>query len=498
MTKKILSLVLSLVLVVGLIPSMSVFAEEENAAVTVLYDEDFADFDVATYNGDYTASANTYYLKDNYGTTRFGVGTFFKSDIVNMPGYDGKPTNALKLTLNPDAAFTSTHGSGRLELTGLKTPVGEVTDGALIYQLKMYIPEADSAGNRKDINSFAMSPIVKGGDSYGVGTSSIDTSKRYWIDYANPGEWLDLTYVMLMDESLVLVYCNGKLVSYKEETVSAGGYRFQFQRRRAVEDEHIIFDDFKVWHIAGKSAEDLSPQCITTASSRFADSTNVAITANPTVDFSEMILNRDTEGALEKVLTSSAEMEAADGTPVELTDVTVGSDKKSVIINPAEALTPGATYNVKVTGIYDMYGELIPDYEFSFTTAESISVELNAAPSFKKANIFSNTLGNELTALENGYVNVNYGIKNTSATKTYSAVLLTVLRDGGDVKYFQFETGTVAPGGELTFDGSFMVDDAENQTIETYVWDSFYGVNALTEKYVIDTNGITNVAIENQ
>ena len=114
---------------------------------------------------------------------------------------------------------------------------------------------------------------------------------------------------------------------------------------------------------------------------------SVAITANPTVKFSEVILNRQ---SVTTVSTDNVVMTKADDVdnPISVESVTVGNDKKSIVINPTETLKPGTTYNVKVTGLYDMYDELIPDYEFSFTTAESISVELNAAPSFKKANIF--------------------------------------------------------------------------------------------------------------
>ena len=499
MTKKILALVLSLALVIGLVPMMSVSAEEETSPITPLYEEDFTNFENQSYNADYALTGNTsFYVTNKESVNRMQIGAYCKADIVNMAGFDGNNTNALKITVNPNlASFSPTAGAGRWTIPGLSAALGDKTSGALVYQLKMYIPEADSAGNRQDINGFVMAPVVKSGNRYGVGTSARDAEKNEMIDDVNPGEWYDLTYVVLLDEQKVLVYCNDVISHYKTETVAAGGYRFQMHSIRNAADEHIIFDDIKVWHIAAKSADDPSPQSITTASSDYANSNSVAITANPTVKFSEVILNRQT---VTTVSTDNVVMTKADDVdnPISVESVTVGNDKKSIVINPTENLKPGTAYNVKVTGLYDMYDELIPDYEFSFTTAESISVELNAAPSFKKANIFSNIPGTELTALENGYINVKYTLKNTSATKECTAVLLTVLRDGGDIKYFQFENGAIAPGAELSFDGSFMVDDAESQTIETYVWDSLSGAAALADKYIISKDGITNVSVENQ
>ena len=494
MTKKFVSLVLSLALVIGLVPMMSVSAEE-NPTVTELYIEDFTNFDNQSYNADYAVTGNGSFQvtnKENVG--RISIGAYCKADIVNMPGYDGNNTNALKLTMNPNlASFSYTAGAGRWTLTGLQTALSGKTTGALVYQLKMYIPEADSDGNRQDINGFVMAPVVKNGSSYGVGTSARDTNKREIIGELNPGEWCDLTYVLLLDEQKVLVYCNDTIVHYKTETVAASKHQFQIHSRRNVPDEHIIFDDFKVWHIAAKSAEDASPKCITSAASFYDDRENVPVAANPTVDFSNMILNRST---VETVSTDNVLMTESDGTTVvPLTSVTVGADKKSIVIDPATDLEKGMKYDVKVTGLKDIFEEAIPDYTFSFTTVEPSSITVSQ-PVFTKENLFAaGGASQTITALENGYIKASATVSN-SANTAKDVMVLSMLKDGEDIKYFQFDNITVPAKGSAAFTGGFQIDNASTQKIETVVWDNITNKTPLADKYAFSSSGYVKTDLD--
>ena len=490
MTNKIISIILSLLLVIGLIPSAVAMAEDASP-ISVIYQEDFTNFNVASYNSSYNASSTTFDLNNNDGTKRLGIGNYFKADIVNMPGYDGELTNALKVTINPDLAkFDSTAGAGRITFPGMSSSglPGTKTDGALVYELKLYTPEANSDGTRKDLSSFVMSPIVKAGASYGVGNSSTDKSKRTLIGDMVPGEWVSLKYVLLLNENKVLVYCDDKLVSYKEREVTSKGYQFQIQARRNVADEHIIFDDFKVWHIAGKSADDISPQCITLVSSILANAEKVSATVKPSVEFSEMLLPRA------GVTTDNVVITDENGTELEVESVTVADDKKSIVIKPSHALEQGTEYNVKVTGLYDMYDQLIPDYEFSFTTKpQEFTV---SQTEFSVEAIGGEGTSNAISSLENGYVNANYSVKNNSTTETKQAFMFAVLREGRKLKSIQFKTVTLAPLSTDSFNAGFTIDDYENQSIETYVWDSLSGKVALGSSYTITADGVTTTLSE--
>ncbi|MBR3933806.1 MAG: Ig-like domain-containing protein [Clostridia bacterium] len=489
MTNKILSLILSIILVTSLVGVTSVSAQ--TAERTVLYEEDFQNFSTKVFNDGFTASGTNYNIADADSKARLNLGKFFKAEIVEMTGYDGKPTEAVKITGNHNATdWTTSAGAGRITLSGLQTALSNITSGTLVYEYKVYSPNAiNSAGEtiNMDIRQYYMSPIVKTNDYYGVG-SSYDNASKSNIQTLTTGEWHKFTYVLLLDESRVLVYHNDELVSYKVREVTTKGYRFQVPYRSSVEGAHIIFDDFKVWHTTGTSIADGLTQ-VTSSLNGVSDASR---SAKPQFIFSEMLLDKESS-TVDTVSVDNVEMVSSDGTPVAIDSVSLSADKKTLTVDPADELSWSTTYKVKLKNLLNIYQEKIADYEISFTVMDEPPFAL-VEPVFTQVTDLTTQYQEPqgITALENGYINAKYGIVNNHDTDDKNVLMFAVLREDGALKAIEFKQATIKPRGSVEFNAGFEIDDYRNQSIELFVWDNFADKNALAVSYVLDSNGITS------
>ena len=128
MTKKFISLLIAVIMVVGLLPVMSVSA----AGGTTYLEDDFQSYDTRVYS-----SADTP-LKVN-GTEKWRVNASVKLEVVDMNGADGNATKALKY-------FNQAGGSGdinsnKYRLTALKDPNHPVALASLAG--RVFVQEVD-------------------------------------------------------------------------------------------------------------------------------------------------------------------------------------------------------------------------------------------------------------------------------------------------------------------------------------------------------------------
>lgn len=101
----------------------------------------------------------------------------------------------------------------------------------------------------------------------------------------------------------------------------------------------------------------------------------------------------------------------------------------------------------------------------------------------------------KITRLEDAQIRLSRSItNNTNATKT--VMFFAVLRENGKLKDMQFKIVDVQPSKTEMFNAGFLADDFENQSIETYIWDSFSGRNALAPLWSITSTGITTTKTE--
>jgi hypothetical protein len=485
MTKKFISLLISVIMVIGLMPTMGVQAE--TSPVKILYEEDFNDFTTKAFNSDFSATG-LYYVQDDTTKNRLRLGKSLKADIVNMPDIDGFDTDVLKITVDSDGIVADT--PSRMYLAGLS--VENITDGAIVYEFKMYIPE-------NHITQFHMAPIVKSGLRYAVGTSSNDSTKRTLGGDLTVNNWYKFTYVHFADTETNLCYVNDILDTdlYLENYAKSGSKSTYFNITKNTKDyDYLFFDDFKIWHIAAVSDIDTAPQCITSAASTYAGQQNVSVRVQPKVTFTEMLLNANIEDVA-TISDGNIIMTTSDGAQTVPKTWEVSSDNKSITITPTGVLNKGTSYRVKLTGLKDMYNVTVPDYEFTFTTMEESKISC-AQPTFKKENLFVyGNQGTTISALENGYIRTDLTVSNTDASEK-EVFVIALLKENGDIKGFQFDEVTVPASGSVDFNCSFQVDDAANQTIETFVWDSFPGKTPLASKWTFSNSGCTETVIEDQ
>lgn len=480
MTKKFMSLLLAVVMVIGLMPVMSIQAE--TSPVTILYKEDFNDFTTKAFNSDFSETG-LYYVADDSGNNRLRLGKSLKADIIASDGYDGQLTDALKITVDSDGKVADT--PGRMYLAGLD--VANITDGAIVYEYEMYIPE-------NDIGRIHMAPIVKSGDYYAVGTSSNDTDKRTLGKTLAKNQWYKFTYVHFAATQTTYCYVNDELdtslitSAYAKSTAKT---TFFLVCSNTNDFDYLIFDNFKIWHIAAVSDSDSAPQCITSAASTYAGLSDVAVTAQPKVTFTEMLLNAEIDDVA-TISDANIIMTTSDGSQTIPKTWEVSDDNKSITIKPNAVLEKGASYRVKLTGLKDMYDVTIPDYEFTFTTQEESPIVIKSGfPTFQKVSLTTaGTPETDITTLEKGYIRANLTVQNTSTkNKTQSLIMIAMLKDGNEIIGFQFKEGTLAPTEELTFDGGFWVTDADTQKIELLVWNSLSEMSPLTGKTTFDKTG---------
>ncbi len=471
MTKKILSLVLSVVMVMGLLPVMSV------SAADVVVDDSFELYETNTeYNADYSA---TTYIDGTSSGADWKLGKNIYLKVKPMNGPDGISTNVAEITVNSCSGLSSaTDGTVRMTswLSG-KEVYG--TTGIFIQEMDVYITD-------NPISSIYLTPVFIQGNKIGFGSGIGDDTTTLRTVASGWHTVKAVTVFETEGEGSVIGYIDGECVSYKEYEIAKAFQRFQVYGKNQSGGETIIFDNIKIW----------STPDPTEASSTFDDNDSVSVTTPLTVNFTERVLEYAAHS--DGVISAKNNIEfvkTADSSAVAINELTLSADGKTLTIDPVSNLEKNTSYTVTVKNLHDMYGQDIASYSFEFTTADEASVEYTKVPTFTKEQLL--TPGGSsapITKLETGYINTSFTVKNTHSSKSQNVIALVFLKDNGDIKQFQFEQGNLAAnGGTLTFNGGFFVnvEQFENPTIEVFVWDSLYGsMTPLVPKYTLTTTGI--------
>jgi hypothetical protein len=306
MTKKFISLLISVIMVVGLIPVMSVSAEP------IIYrDDDFDAYTVKEFNLNFDApkALNSYNTgsSESYNKT-ISIGKDLSLEIIGpTEGYDGEQTYVGEITINSSGATGQTPGT--LRLFGSKD---YVTEGVYVQEMDVYITDNPNS------QEFIMSPIVIQRNKIGFGTSKND-----WTDEntVTPG-WHRVKAVTLINETgnNVIGYVDGKIVTYKEYRLEKADRYFQLDTYEKGY-KTIRFDNIKLW--ANPTA--------TTAYSLYSGATNIPKTEKVTVNFTEMLLDVPdaSPASISKANVKMIESDgSADGKEIEIKSVTLGADKK--------------------------------------------------------------------------------------------------------------------------------------------------------------------------
>ncbi|MBR3933807.1 MAG: Ig-like domain-containing protein [Clostridia bacterium] len=473
MTKKFFSIVLSLVLVIGLLPVMNVSAE-----TTVYIDDGFETYSQSAYNTDFSAGTSIYDTGDKTNYNHYWYAAQNMSlEIVDMSGPDGTMTKAAEITVNSCAVSSNTDGKTRFQLT--KEGLGAGT-GVVVHEMDIYIDD-------NTMSNVYINPIYIKGNRIGVGETQQNGHNT--LKTVSNG-WHHITAVTLLDGTEghnVIGYLDGKCISYKEHTNTAGRM-FQVYGKNLPGYKTLTLDNVKLY---------VNPVA-TSASSGIADSTSVSTKASPTVNFTNNILELSSHS--DGIISAEKNIEfyktGDQSATVAINELNVSEDGKSLEIVPVKDLEKGTSYTVTVKGLKDMYAQDIDPFTFSFTTAEDYNLSASQ-PVFTKVDLVNaNVPSQNIEALENGYINAAFKLTSAAATDT-QVMMIAVLKDGDDIKHMQFDTVTVPANGTYTYNAGFKVDSYLTQKIEVFAWDSLYGMTPLVSKYGISESGFTEVSFDN-
>ncbi len=458
MKKRFLSLLLSLVLVMGILPVMSLTA---SAAATPVFSDDFE-----SYNADdvfYGSDGDSMMKDDN---VMWALGASIKSTVETVTGHDGNPTKAVKIE-------------------------NAVANASSNSSYRFYVRDSSSFGTETGIYVMELK-VMTGSHQY----LAFGPLKRQMADYclygasypfASTGSgWTTLRFVIDAASDKVMIYANGNLVTkYGENDVLSYTYTLDafptflsFQNAKAL-GLYVYIDDVNFYR--------LSTVAEATAKSPADGASEVSKAVNPAVTF-------DTE-ILDAVIGSDATLSAAnvdivnnsDGSHVAVSSVALSADGKTVTATPASDLDYGTEYNVTFKNLKDIYGRTIADVSYTFTTMEQPMLSFSDVV-FKKEAL--ETDGTVITQLENGYISCEYSITNNHPTKTQNVLMFAVLWENDSIKSFLFlKKPNLACGETATYYGGFDVTDAANSKIETYIWDGITTMLPLKEKGVFTTNG---------
>ena len=468
MTKKFMSLLLAVVMVIGLMSTMGVQA----AGGTTYLVDDFENYNSDDVWYDSASGTTGVGVYDKNNVRKWRANGSIRAEIVTMPGYDGDTTQAMKITLaNHDGKMG---GEERFYAYGGTAN----TTGIQVVEAKFYIPDGAA------IKRFSFGQIRKYGAQLDLSADDNDVDNDC---FSIRNKWVKITLVVNLDTDESIVYINDNVASYHEYSVTKSIFPSYLQVAEATEGSSVILDDVVMYH---------TPSA-TTASSNYANQDSVVVTDKPTINFTEMLLNTEindvaTISDANIIMTTSD----ADGSQNIPKTWEVSDDNKSITIKPNADLEKGTSYKVKLTGLKDMYDVIIPDYEFTFTTQDESPIVVSSAEFSKVSLTTAGTPETTISTLEEGYINARITIKNdrTIKEKTQSLTVIAVLKDGNQITGFQFKEATLNPDDTLSFDGGFWVTDADTQKIEFYIWSSLNGMFPLAENITFDKTGVKGLA----
>lgn len=452
--KKLLSLVLSGVLLVGAIPMMNILTVSA-AGGTTYFADDFENYSENSW-------AVSSEISDKSGNLKWKTPLGVKAELVSVTGYDGKTTNAMKLTA------TSTYKSGSTHRFSWQTNAELASGAAYVYEMKAYMPSENAAKRAIFGNVRFYGGLRLSGDS---GTIIKESSNVL-------GNWTKITFVVKSDNTTV-VYVDDKLVAYNPLQIDSEGRGFpSYLDVRADSDQYIIIDDVNMYY---------SPAATTAEAYPANNATEISCTVNPTITFSEKLLDLTVNSAATFELTNTS-----DGSAVTIEETNLSVDGKTVTIKPETALDYETTYKLEAKNLKDMYDAAITDVSVTFTTMEKPNYVLTQ-PTFRKENLFTQdpdtmmpTAGTEIEKLENGAISCEFSITNND-DEAKPVLMFAVLYEGTELKQFQFKNTALAAGATETFYGGFTVGNAANSKIQTFVWNSFTNMGAYGPSYTFDS-----------
>lgn len=499
MTKKFVSLVLSLALVIGLLPAMGISVSA--AGGTTYLVDDFQSYDVGVYSN--AASP----LKVD-GVSKWAINTSVKVEVFETIGIDGKATKALKY-IN-QAGGDSAISENIYRLVAQRSPENSLSTTGLsghvwVQETDIYLPENVTLSD----GSIDVKRPYKATIGYGAGIEGeylyvyakntgkkIESGKWYNIktafdftDYADDNKNLKYT-VYVNDEPVA----HGTTTSSKAGSAYLGYYIIGSSKRVSSTTDAV--GGFNDIYFAFDNLHAYTDPDIVSVSSVLSDASNVSTKVSPVVNFTEKLFDTTihSDGIISKDNIEFYKTADSSAT-VEINDPVVSADDKSITIDPVGQLEGGIEYTVVVKNLKDMYGRDIPTATFNFTTSEPSSISVSQ-PVFTKENLFAaGGASQTITALENGYIKASATVSN-SANTAKDVMVLSMVKEGEDIKYFQFDNITVPANGSAVFTGGFQIDNASTQKIETVVWDNITNKTPLADKYAFSASGYVKTDLD--
>lgn len=460
MKKRFLSLLLSVVLVMGVLPVMSLTA---SAAATEYFADNFEDYTVGTK---WENASGYTEIKNNSGKLKWTLPKALKAEIVSVPGYDGKTTNAMKVQVSVEN-LSSGSAYRLFPAAEAYTPTG-----IYVMEFKVFLPSETPAlywrfepFKRNVVNSEAV---------YEFCNEKVATAV---------GGWVSVRSVIDASNNETILYINDSLVSYKtiEQTAAhafAPYLNFQYNKNLGTQ---LYMDDINWYYLPDTTAA--------TSTSPADTEENVSKAATPAVTFNNEILD-DVIGSDATLSKANVEIvKTEDNSTVAVSSVALSADGKTVTATPASDLEYEKEYQVTFKNLTDIYGREVASVSYTFTTLEQPQLSFSDVE-FKKEALATD--GEAITALENGYISCEFSITNNHATKTQKAVLIAVLWENDAIKSFQFLKANLGYNETANFYGGFNVTDAENSKIETYIWDDIKTMVPLCDKVEFTKTGINN------
>ncbi len=442
MFKKLMAMILTTVVFAGLL----VVAPVAAFVGTDWVDDDFEGYSTAEVTANWT------------------VGSSIDAEVVSVTGHDGNPTNALKVVLNT----ATTSGSSANRLTTQKTtPSSDV----LVQEARIFMPEETET--EAEIRMFRFGAArFRPGRVVALGNDS-----NTMISYYPQGEWFKVTVVYDFANTNYIAYLNDTLAfngSFDSSNPSSIVNRFEFFAKTDNDKENYVYiDDVKWYAPAETSIASVSPE---------DGETGVSVGTSVTVNFDEKVLSSSVSDTAVTV-TKSGETEA-----VQVDEMTISPDGKSVILTFSDVLDNEAVYNVSTSGLKDKYGQDIADFSSEFVTAALPQIEVST-PVFSRLKLGAGgglTVINQLSA---GIINCSLSITN-NGTLTQNTIMMVCLKKNDELHGFVFSMGEIQPGQTYPLSGGFSLrSDYADYKIEVFVWDSLDGMIPLAQKYVIDTSG---------
>lgn len=443
MKKRFFAMLLSVVLVMGMLPVMSLTA---SATATEYFADDFEDY---TVGAKWENADGATEIRNNSNKLKWTLPKALKAEIVSMEGYDGKTTNAMKLQVS---VANVSSGSAYRFFPAIETAY--TPTGVYVMEYKVFNPADENAAKY-----WRFEPFKRDGANYKLGDTVVAPAYSRWdsikliIDAAN-------------DSSIL--YIDNTLVSYKEISCANDAFspymNFQYNKQL---NNYIYMDDINWYYVENKAA----------VTEKYP-SDNASVSANPSVTFDTEIMDAII-GSDATLSTANAEIISASGS-VSVQEVSLSDNGKTVTVTPASDFEYGTQYTVTLKNLVDIYGRNVDDVSYSFTTMEMPKLSFSDVV-FKKEAL--GTEGTAITGLENGYISCEYSITNNHETNSQSVLMFAVLWENDSIKSFLFHKNPALASGETAnFYGGFNVTDAANSKIETYIWDGISTMLPLSKK----------------